>query len=248
MQQWREPCENLDCDKCGGNEFIYDPELNIARECECRILRQQERAKRFACIPEKYSNAMFHNMSMELYIDQENRKLFQEIKEIVENYIIYFNDSKESGRGLYFYSKNYGTGKTRMLATIANELRERLGTMCKFTTSGALIQEIKNSWDKDGEYTESEIFGQMIRADVLIIDDFGMEKQKPWINEKMFYVINERYKDKKITCYSSNYALDDLEYDGRIKNRIVETCLPLKFPEESVRDTIAIIHNRRKER
>ena len=73
-----------------------------------------------------------------------------------------------------------------------------------------------------------------------MIDDFGTEQQeKPWINEKFYQIINNRYIDKKITIFTSNTALGDLKFDERITNRIKERAFQIPFPEESVRDIIA---------
>lgn len=76
-------------------------------------------------------------------------------------------------------------------------------------------------------------------ADILIIDDFGAESGKDWINEKFYGIINGRYVDKKTTIFTSNYPISQLKYDDRITNRILERSLEIPFPEESVREHIA---------
>ena len=74
---------------------------------------------------------------------------------------------------------------------------------------------------------------------VLIIDDFGTEQVKDWIDEKFYSIINERCINNKTTIYTSNYALEDLEYDERIKSRINEHVYKVSFPAEDIRSYIA---------
>ena len=77
------------------------------------------------------------------------------------------------------------------------------------------------------------------KTEVLMIDDFGIERIKDWIEEKLYRIINARYINRRITSFTSNMPIDRLEYDDRITNRIKERSYPLVFPGESVRDYIA---------
>ena len=79
-------------------------------------------------------------------------------------------------------------------------------------------------------------------AEVLIIDDFGVESQAAWINDKLYQIINERYINRKVTIFTSNEPLESLQYDDRITNRIKERTYQIAFPEESVRDHLAEQH------
>ena len=79
----------------------------------------------------------------------------------------------------------------------------------------------------------------LIKAEILIIDDFGTEKAKDWISEAFYSIINGRYSDMKITIFTSNMSIGNLDYDKRITNRIMERNYIIPFPEESVRELIA---------
>ncbi|BBF41975.1 helicase loader DnaI [Lachnospiraceae bacterium KM106-2] len=124
-----------------------------------------------------------------------------------------------------------------MAATISNSLMDK-GISVKFATSSSIIEEIKKSWSKTSIYTESNLIDALIQTDVLVIDDFGTESLREWINDKFYYIINERYINERTTIYTSNYKLDELQYDERIINRIRENCYQIPFPEESIREQI----------
>lgn len=109
----------------------------------------------------------------------------------------------------------------------------------KFATSVQILNEIKASWNKEEGMTEHQLLDDLSRAEILVIDDFGIERIKDWIEEKLYHIINSRYINRTITIFTSNLPIDGLEYDDRITNRIKERSFPLAFPNESVRDYIA---------
>lgn len=184
---------------------------------------------KFANIPDKYKDATFDNYKTNIYSDPGK---MEQIKKLCGTYAAEY---KEKAKGLFLHSDTKGSGKTRMAATIGNVLMAN-GVTVKFATSSSILEEIKKTWSKTSEYTESRLVDDLILAEVLVIDDFGAEKPKDWINDKFYYIINERYINERTTIYTSNFALKDLDYDERICNRIKETCYQIHFPEESMRD------------
>lgn len=148
------------------------------------------------------------------------------------------DDMMKRGIGLYFHSNTKGSGKTRMAVSIANELLDRK-IQVKFATSLQIINEIKSTWSHDSELNESKLLEQLSTTTVLIIDDFGTEQYKDWIGERFYSIINQRYVDNKVTIFTSNYNLKNIDYDERIVNRIKERTYQIPFPEESVREHIA---------
>lgn len=142
--------------------------------------------------------------------------------------------------GLFIWSRTKGSGKTRIAAGIANELMKSYAV--KFAVSLTILQEIKNTWRRDAEYSESRLLDALYTTDILVIDDFGVERPADWINDKLYQIINERYINRKVTIFTSNESLETLQYDDRITNRIKERTYQIAFPEESVRDHIAELH------
>ena len=68
-------------------------------------------------------------------------------------------------------------------------------------------------------------------VEVLVIDDFGAETHKDWIDDRFYQIINTRYVNKLITIFTSNDSLTNTDYDDRITSRIVERSFLLHFPE-----------------
>ncbi len=228
------------CPLCGGDEWILVRDANgveKATPCSCRSKAVTSRRLRFAEIPEAFRGLTLQTFQTSVYREQESKQRIAAACKIIKTYLADFESQKEAGMGLYIWSRTKGSGKTRMAAGIANEL---LGThTVKFAVSLTIIQEIKNTWRKDSEYSENKLLDALSTVDVLIIDDFGVESPAGWINDKFYQIINERYINRKVTIFTSNDPLDKLNYDDRITNRIKEKVYQISFPEESVREYIA---------
>lgn len=234
------------CSKCHGEGYyLYEDEngYEFVKECECGLMAQRraERKLRFANIPETFKSCTLKNFRSDVYTDKQSKENVKMMVKAVKYWLDNLPDMIERGKGLYLYSNTKGSGKTRMAASLANELLENRKICVKFATSMQILNEIKATWDKDGETqaSESSLLNQLIEVPVLIIDDFGTEEVKGWIYERFYHLINGRYIDKMTTIFTSNCSIDDLAYDDRITNRIKEMCYVIPFPEESVRDHIA---------
>lgn len=231
------------CSKCrdtGWENYTDDKGYEYTRECSCGIRKRQilEKRLRFANIPEAFKKMRLNTFSRNIYRNPESLRIIEIDCKAVDWWFDNIERMKAEGKGLYLYSNCKGNGKTRMVASIANELVCEHGMNVKFATSIQIINEIKASWDKNDKTTENQLLNDLSTVEVLIIDDFGIESVKDWISEKIYQIINQRYINNLITIYTSNLAVDELTYDDRIVNRIVEKSYMLRFPEESIRTYI----------
>lgn len=173
-----------------------------------------------------------------VYMKSDSRLIIKGAINSVNYWLENLDEMMKRGIGLYLHSNTKGSGKTRMAVSIANELLDRQ-IQVKFATSLQIINEIKSTWERNSEINESKLLEQLSTTTVLIIDDFGTEQYKDWIGERFYSIINHRYIDNKVTIFTSNYNLKNIDYDERIVNRIKEKTYQIPFPEESVRERIA---------
>lgn len=160
-------------------------------------------------------------------------------KQAAINFVRNFEAIKPKGKGLYFYGYEKSSGKTRLTVSIGNALMNIHRVEVKFVTTINLIQEIRATFDKGAVYTQSQLLEAVKRIDVLILDDIGTEKLSPWVNEIFYSILNDRMTGNKITIFTSNGTIEELQHNERIKNRIEKMALPVWFPEESVRRYVA---------
>ena len=63
--------------------------------------------------------------------------------------------------------------------------------------------------------SEADILGQVMKAELLVLDDLGAERPTDWVEETMNLIVNTRYNDRKPTIFTSNYEdvpdSDDLD-------------------------------------
>lgn len=199
---------------------------------------------RFAELPEMFKDSVFSDLKSNVYLDSKSKLMFSQAAQAVNYWLKNISDMRENGIGLYLFSSAKGSGKTKTVCSLANEIIKRFQIPVKFTTSLRIISEIKNTW-MDKKNAESKLIEDLSRAEILVIDDFGADSGRDWISEKFYEIINGRYVNKKITIFTSNCRISELKYDERIVNRILERSLEIPFPEESVRERIAE-HNKMK--
>lgn len=239
-------CSEYKCSKCRDTGFVYVKQMlngyeyENAAECECGLIeqRRQDARLQYLNLPDVFKDVSLDNFDPDIYKKPESRKLIEKVLKVINHYLDNFEECQQKGMGLYIYSATKGSGKTRLVASIGNELFKREGIKVKFATSMDILQEIKKTWSNEGadKLTESKLIEYLIETDVLIIDDFGMEKASSWVNEKFYQIINGRYLENKVTIYTANQPLEKNDYDERITNRIGEKSYRLIFPEESIRD------------
>lgn len=224
------------CPICNGTgwEFYKDDNgVEWTRKCLCGLIDREQLAKKtdFAEIPPAFHDLRLASFRVDCYRDTETAgKMVDTIKYWLKN----LDNMVKEGTGLYLFSLTKGTGKTRLAASLANELITEHHIPVKFVTSIQIINEIKSTWD-DKTKSENDLLRLYSTIPVLVIDDFGAETVKDWISERFYHIINERYANKLVTIYTSNSRITNLKYDDRIINRILEQALEVFFPEESVR-------------
>lgn len=149
---------------------------------------------------------------------------------IAQRYVEHFDEMYESSTGLLMYGPP-GTGKTFLSACIANALMER--------GIPVLVTSIIKLTSGFGEELQA-ILHKMKSARLLVLDDFGAERNTDFKVEQIFDVIDTRYMSKKPMIITTNIPLKDLkdepdERRWRVNDRILGVCHPVKMDWESWR-------------
>lgn len=150
-----------------------------------------------------------------------------------KDYVARFKEFKASGIGLMFYGK-VGNGKTYMAACIANALIEQLIPVCMTTTTKILNM----SFDERRYFLQD-----LSKYELLIIDDFGIERTSEFALEQVYTVIDERYKSGLPLIVTTNLVPSEFAENTemgkkRIYSRVREMCQPLQFTGEDRREAL----------
>lgn len=207
----------------------------IQKRVEFLLEKQTERNK-------DNSDSWHSDNSKEYYIEeikidvQKNiPKRYLEAKLIDEDIINKIKNNLKEKKGIYFYG-TAGTGKTYLLYAILRRLR----------ASGYMGSSIWNLPDKlsrlrglysTEKFSEDCIEEELKVKSILLIDDFGAEKQTEWNTEIMYRLINHRYENILSTFFASNLSLQELaEKSGdRLASRIAEMCEVVNIDGEDKR-------------
>ncbi len=89
--------------------------------------------------------------------------------------------------------------------------------------------------------TAQEIEYELENADVLVVDDFGVQRDSPWEQETLYNLVDARYEAEKFTIFTSNVdpksALADIA-GGRVLSRIKEMCTILELTGHDYREKL----------
>lgn len=153
-------------------------------------------------------------------------------RKIANAFVLNFQKFRLAGKGLYIHSDTKGTGKTYLSYCLANEVMARYDVNAKFTSILEYLDLTKKGYSSAADKEEKD---GIARSTVLILDDIGVEVSREWVNTTLYQLINYRYSNKLTTILTSNYPIEQLRVDDRIKDRINEMCLPLHLPEVPIR-------------
>lgn len=150
---------------------------------------------------------------------------------MAKRYVAKWRDMYRENCGLLLWG-DVGTGKTFFAACIANALTDQMqpALMTNFT-------RISEAMGFDGS---SEYMTELRRYKLLVIDDLGAERQSDYMLERVYGIVDARYKDRQPVIITTNLSLreikepKDLKYK-RIYDRILEMCIPVRFSGESRR-------------
>lgn len=158
----------------------------------------------------------------------EDCKIINAAKRYVDN----FQQFRADGKGLLLYG-GVGTGKTFAAACIVNALID-MGKPCLITNFSRVLNTL---WgiDEKQAYIDS-----LNKFDLLVLDDLGIERQSEYVQEQVFNVIDSRYRARLPLIITTNLQLEEIVSpanvgNGRIYDRVLEMCHPVKVEGESRR-------------
>ena len=177
------------------------------------------RLKKASLMDEKLREASFDSFQVTKY-NARNLKLCRRYAEA-------FDEMVSKNQGLIFWG-SVGTGKSFAAACIANHLLNR-GVPVMMTSLVKLLELIQG-----GEEKESDIIARMNSAKLVIFDDLGAERNTDYALEKIYNIIDSRYRRKLPMLLTTNLTIDEMKDEedrrySRIYDRIFETCYSMQF-------------------
>ena len=212
-------------------------EKHVACACDCvskaiRDAREEAKKKilvgemmRYSIVDDRFETSTFANWQ----VTSTNAKY----KGVCERYVEHFDELYQRGVGMLLWGET-GIGKTYMSSCIAHALLDEKRSVV--VTS--VLRLISRGFDAQGDV--DELIERMSAVDVLILDDFGVERDTDYKLEQIYAIIDARYATKKPMIISTNLTLKEMKETTdirkkRIYERILEVCHPVHVECENMR-------------
>jgi DNA replication protein DnaC len=116
--------------------------------------------------------------------------------------------SRASG-SLVFFSKGYGTGKTYLAACIANHVLHKKRLSVTYKKARDLMLEIRRTFNgKAGGESEADILNANLSADLLVLDEVGMDTPTEWLETTYWTVFDRRLEWHLPVVITTNKPLE----------------------------------------
>ncbi len=223
--------------KCGGISPFYYSNNGDIKECSCRAIGMKidriNSSYARSGIDKKYRWKFINNF---IARDTASEKAKNAAYDIISNF-------PDVGKGLFMWG-NPGTGKTLLSTIILTELITRHAIEGKFVKiSRNLFSRLKSTFvEGSSSYGQASIIErEYAEVPILVIDDFGVQRDSPWELETLYNLVDARYEALKFTIFTSNSdpfkSLKD-KSEGRILSRIKEMCKIIEISGPDYRDNL----------
>lgn len=205
-------------------------EILVSVPCECKqqqneadMIKQTEEAKE-----DNIRKLRIDGIQDPLYREADFAKADrqQPAFAVAERYVRNFPAMRETDTGLLLWG-GVGTGKTYLAACIANALIDREVPVKMRSVAGC----VNDMWS-GVTVNRNSYLKELNRCTLLILDDFGSERDTSFMNELLYQIIDSRYRSGKPMILTTNLSLENLRSpqtleQERISSRILENCVPV---------------------
>jgi len=207
--------------------------VETAERCQCQEKLRRQRLLEQAEIPDRYQHCTLDTF------DDWNPKdptLSSSLREVRD----YIDAFPKTERGLLFMG-NVGTGKTHLAVATLRELILRYGVHGRFADFTTLVYNVQMTFDGSGG--GRQLVEPLVRTDLLVLDELGAGKPSPWVMDLLYYLVNTRYLERRITLFTTNYSdfpkgqEESLAHriSARLRSRLYEMCIRVELRGEDYR-------------
>ena len=173
---------------------------------------------------------------MNCRFDRDNGKVPQ--LRLAEKYVSHWEEMHRKGLGLLLWGPP-GSGKTFAAACIANaflDSKDPFPPKVIMTDFGTVLRQSLAATPQQRQ----EELSRLLETGLLILDDFGAERQTDYTQEQIYHIINGRYIRQAPLIVTTNLTLQQLKngetlQQQRICDRLLEMCVPVCFDADSLR-------------
>jgi len=201
----------FNCEKC------KDTGVNNYKICNCK----RDLALKISSKKADSSSNFWHSFddfNLNLYPDDVGKRGMT--KRRIAEFVLGAAKNFESGNSLILGP--VGVGKTFLSECIAKSWQESGKTVCYYSSTRLFLMLNDQYFNKEKSQDLSDKVNLLYDADLLIIDDLGVEFRNSFTETMFFDILNSRLMNNKSMIISTNLSLSDIAhiYSDRIYSRI----------------------------
>ena len=187
----------MECEICHGSRWKSVTVDGVERLTRCDCWRNVVVSKYLADarIPPKFGRAELATYKPDTDSQRDALRL---AKKFVEAFPV-------EQKGIVFHGPT-GVGKTHLAIGLLKAVIRDKGARGFFFQTTELLRLVRETYNRAVEETEMDVLRPVLEADVLVLDDLGVEKTSEWVHETLGLVINTRYNARRATIITSNLA------------------------------------------
>ena len=201
------------CPICRGSGFVHplldSGQPDFSRVVPCRCSEKELQKEKFEYL-QKYSNLgplsrfTFSNLSPKgRGKDAASQEHFSHIYQVAKA----FADNPE---GWLVFLGSGGCGKTHLACAIVNHCLS-IGLPAFYIGVADLLDHLRAAFSPTSNVAYDELFSQVKRVSLLVLDDFTVESATPWAKEKLEQLLNYRFDTGLPTVVTTDVPLEELD-------------------------------------
>ncbi len=186
------------CPICQGTGWAIERRdgREVAVPCRCRRERSRAALLRAGHIPARYLHCTTESFQLWNAKDPSLKQARNATRRFIDAW-------PRVEKGLLFTGRT-GTGKTHLAVAAVQELILTKGVRGLYVNFVELVLQLQMSFDSGGGNRE-EILSPVVNAELLVLDELGAGKPTPWVLDLLYYVVNARYMEHRITLFTTNF-------------------------------------------
>lgn len=242
---WRKQKEGpTPCPICQGAGYtrvdvpVGHPDFGKALECVCQQVAKKARRQRellaFSQLDrfELFHSAQFSTFNLRVPGVQEAHRVARAFARQPQGWLVLVG--------------THGCGKTHLAMAITKVCLEQ-GMAVLFAVVPDLLDHLRATVTPDAQEQFEMRFLKLREADVLVLDNLGTQQRSPWVDEKLFQLLNYRYTMRMPTVITIHPRGRD-ELDERIRSRLSDASLVTTVVMERAHDYRPFTSAKRKAR